>query len=109
LRLLRLRNLLDLLALRSLVALRSFVGLRCLLGLGSLLRLGFVCVRHIHLPAYASTTSLLDLKKRTLRPSANARSPFFVTGFHTATFETSMPASFSTIPPCTWRCGFGLV
>src|SRR6185369_8371473 len=109
LRLLRLRSLLDLFALRSLVALRGLLGLRCF---RSLLRLGFVSVRHIHLPQ-ASTTSLLDLKKRTLRPSASVRnptrSPFFVTGFHSATFERSMAASFSTMPPCTWRCGFGFV
>ena len=54
------------------------------------------CLGHLIQPSppHVSTTSLLDLKKRTLRPSASVRmpmrSPFFVTGFHTHTFEMSM-------------------
>ena len=57
---------------------------------------------------YASTTSLLDLKKRTLRPSVSVRkptrSPFFVTGFHSITFDRSIELSFSTIlsRPTLW-------
>src|SRR5437868_14703749 len=37
------------------------------------------------------------------------RSPFLATGFHSITFDRSIAASFSTMPPCTFFCGFGLV
>src|SRR5262249_17821412 len=110
LRLLRLRSLLGFVGL---VAFGRLVALGRLGGLLGLLGLCLFGVGHIHLPAQASTTSLLDLKKRTLRPSASVRkptrSPFFVAGFHSITFERSIAASFSTMPPCTLRCGFGFV
>src|SRR5207253_2518964 len=61
--------------------------------------------------AHTSTTSPLDLKKRTRRPSSSfltpTRSPFFVAGLKSATFEMRSGISFSTMPPVTPFIGFG--
>jgi len=60
-----------------------------------------------------STTSSVDLKYRTFRPSSIVlmpiRSPFPVIGLNNATFDTWTDASLSMMPPDVPFCGFGLV
>src|SRR5450631_1273298 len=62
-------------------------------------------------PYFASIISLFDLNILTLRPSSSClnpmRSPFFVDGLNSATFEMCNGDSRSMMPPCCPILGFG--